>query len=99
VEGTSRREGHIGAAHPNLEQKHTKPRHIHTQYRVVSDDHHTVAMASNGPQETFAVPNVLAAMLTMRSTDTDKKKVAVDYLGRFQKSVSRPAPGVIGEGY
>jgi transportin-3 len=45
-------------------------------------------MASNGPQETFAVPNVLAAMLTMRSGDAEKKKVAVDYLGRFQKSVS-----------
>ncbi|KAK4130186.1 ARM repeat-containing protein [Trichocladium antarcticum] len=43
-------------------------------------------MASNGVQETFAVPNVLAAMLTMRSGDNDKKKIAVDYLGRFQKS-------------
>lgn len=45
-------------------------------------------MASNAPQDSFAVPNVLAAMLTMRSSDADKKKVAVDYLGRFQKSVS-----------
>jgi transportin-3 len=48
-------------------------------------------MASNGPQDTFAVPSVLAAMLTMRSSDTEKKKVAVDYLGRFQKSVRHPA--------
>ncbi|KAH6634540.1 armadillo-type protein [Chaetomium sp. MPI-SDFR-AT-0129] len=43
-------------------------------------------MASNGPQDTFAAPNVLAAMLTMRTGDNDKKKVAVDYLGKFQKS-------------
>ncbi|KAL1841979.1 hypothetical protein VTJ49DRAFT_6222 [Mycothermus thermophilus] len=43
-------------------------------------------MASNGPPETFAVSNVLSAMLTMRSGDTDKKKAAVDYLARFQKS-------------
>ncbi|KAJ4294832.1 Nuclear import receptor [Collariella sp. IMI 366227] len=43
-------------------------------------------MPSNGVQESFAVPNVLAAMQTMRSSDNDKKKVAVDYLGRFQKS-------------
>jgi transportin-3 len=45
-------------------------------------------MASNGARETFEVSHVLAAMLTMRSGDADKKKVAVDYLGRFQKSVS-----------
>lgn len=44
-------------------------------------------MASNGAQETFDVSNVLAAMATMRSPDTDKKKIAVDYLARFQKSV------------
>lgn len=44
-------------------------------------------MASNGVPEDFSVPNVLAAMLTMRSGDNDKKKIAVDYLGRFQKSV------------
>lgn len=49
-------------------------------------------MASNGAQEAFAVPSVLAAMLTMRSGDTDKKKVAVDYLGKFQKSVSLLSP-------
>lgn len=54
-------------------------------------------MASNGPQETFTVPSVLAAMLTMRSGDNDKKKVAVDYLGRFQKSVSSPRATGIGE--
>lgn len=43
-------------------------------------------MASNGVEETFAVPSVLQAMLTMRSSDNEKKKAAVDYLGRFQKS-------------
>lgn len=47
-------------------------------------------MASNGVQETFTVPNVLAAMSAMRGGDNDKKKVAVDYLGRFQKSVGHP---------
>lgn len=56
-------------------------------------------MASNGTQETFAVPNVLAAMLTMRSGDNDKKKVAVDYLGRFQKSVSPTLSELPGGGY
>lgn len=44
-------------------------------------------MASNGVQEVFTVPNILAAMQTMRSGDTEKKKVAMDYLGKFQKSV------------
>lgn len=55
-------------------------------------------MASNGSHETFAVPNVLAAMLTMRSGDNEKKKAAVDYLGRFQKSVgpSPLSPGAAG---
>jgi hypothetical protein len=45
-------------------------------------------MASTTPQEGFEVQTVLAAMLTMRSGENEKKKVAVDYLGRFQKSVS-----------
>ena len=45
-------------------------------------------MASNGVQEVFAVPTILAAMQTMRSSDTGKKKAAMDYLGKFQKSVS-----------
>jgi transportin-3 len=43
-------------------------------------------MASTTPQEGFEVQTVLAAMLTMRSGENEKKKVAVDYLGRFQKS-------------
>ncbi|KAK3319342.1 armadillo-type protein [Apodospora peruviana] len=43
-------------------------------------------MASNGVQEVFTVPNILTAMQTMRSGDTHKKKVAMDYLGKFQKS-------------
>ncbi|KAK3936279.1 armadillo-type protein [Diplogelasinospora grovesii] len=43
-------------------------------------------MASNGVTDSFTVPTVLAAMLTMRSGDSDKKKAAMDYLGRFQKS-------------
>jgi hypothetical protein len=52
-------------------------------------------MASNGAADSFAVPNVLAAMLTMRSGDADKKKIAVDYLGRFQKSVCLPHTAAI----
>jgi transportin-3 len=49
-------------------------------------------MASTTPQEGFEVQTVLAAMLTMRSGENEKKKVAVDYLGRFQKSVSPTHP-------
>ncbi|KAK3374484.1 armadillo-type protein [Lasiosphaeria ovina] len=43
-------------------------------------------MASNGVLGDFAVPNILAAMLTMRSGDNAKKRVAMDFLGKFQKS-------------
>ncbi|KAK0714658.1 armadillo-type protein [Lasiosphaeris hirsuta] len=43
-------------------------------------------MASNGVHGDFTVPTVLQAMLTMRSGDTDKKKAAMDYLSKFQKS-------------
>ncbi|KAK4218535.1 armadillo-type protein [Rhypophila decipiens] len=43
-------------------------------------------MASNGAPEVFTVPNILAAMQTMRSGDSEKKKVAMDFLGHFQKS-------------
>ncbi|KAH8884850.1 exportin 1-like protein [Thozetella sp. PMI_491] len=43
-------------------------------------------MASNGAQDAFAAQNVLAAMLTMRSSEAAKKKAAMDYLTRFQKS-------------
>ena len=44
-------------------------------------------MASNGAADGFTTPNVLQAMLTMRSGDSSNKKVAMDYLQRFQKSV------------
>lgn len=44
-------------------------------------------MASSTPQEGFEVQTVLAAMLAMRGGENEKKKVAVEYLGRFQKSV------------
>ncbi|KAK1752159.1 armadillo-type protein [Echria macrotheca] len=43
-------------------------------------------MASNGAPADFSIPNVLAAVLTMRGGDAEKKKVAVDYLSKFQKS-------------
>ncbi|KAK0637194.1 armadillo-type protein [Bombardia bombarda] len=43
-------------------------------------------MASNGVQDDFTTPTIMAAMLTMRSGSTDKKTAAHEYLGRFQKS-------------
>ena len=45
-------------------------------------------MASNGAADSFTTPNVLQAMLTMRSGDSSGKKAAMDYLQKFQKSVS-----------
>lgn len=45
-------------------------------------------MASNGAADGFSTPNVLQAMLTMRSGDSGSKKAAMDYLQKFQKSVS-----------
>ena len=47
-------------------------------------------MASNGVPGDFSVANVLAAMSTMRATDSDRKQAAMDYLGKFQKSVCSP---------
>lgn len=44
-------------------------------------------MASNGVQADFSLPTVLAAVSTMQSTDTTKKKAATDFLAKFQKSV------------
>lgn len=44
-------------------------------------------MAANGAEESFAVADVLAGVLTMRSGDADSKKKAHEYLQRFQKSV------------
>ncbi|KAF5709019.1 Importin-beta domain-containing protein [Fusarium mundagurra] len=43
-------------------------------------------MASNGAQEAFAPPDVLAAVMTMRSGEQEAKKHAHEYLERFQKS-------------
>ena len=45
-------------------------------------------MATGGVQEVFTAEHVLTAMLTMRGSAADKKKVAMDYLAKFQKSVS-----------
>ena len=50
------------------------------------------AMATGGVQEAFTADNVLTAMLTMRGSAADKKKVAMDYLAKFQKSVSTFIP-------
>lgn len=44
-------------------------------------------MATNGPPDSFAPDTILAAMATMRGGDAGKKKAAMDYLGKFQKSV------------
>ncbi|KAM5348232.1 hypothetical protein ACJ41O_008056 [Fusarium nematophilum] len=43
-------------------------------------------MATNGAQEAFAPPDVLAAVMTMRSGEQAAKKHAHEYLQRFQKS-------------
>jgi len=47
-------------------------------------------MATNGALAPFTPQNVLAAMVTMRGGDSSKKEVAMDYLFKFQKSVSTP---------
>lgn len=44
-------------------------------------------MASNGGPDSFAPETILAALTTMRGGEPDKKKAAMDYLGKFQKSV------------
>lgn len=44
-------------------------------------------MAANGAPHSFAPDTILAAMATMRGGEAEKKKVAMDYLGKFQKSV------------
>lgn len=49
-------------------------------------------MASNGGPESFAPETILAAMTTMRGGEPDKKKAAMDYLGKFQKSVGNSLP-------
>jgi hypothetical protein len=53
--------------------------------------HISTAMTSNGmaTQATFPPSQVLEAMLTMRSSDTEQKKKAHAFLESFQKSVGR----------
>ncbi|KAI1849307.1 hypothetical protein JX265_012132 [Neoarthrinium moseri] len=45
-------------------------------------------MASNGAQAAFPPDQVLEAMLTMRSSETERKKKAHEFLEHFQKSTS-----------
>ena len=52
-------------------------------------------MASNGSAQTMAPDAILAAMATMRGGDAGKKKVAMDYLSNFQKSVCSSLSSVI----
>ncbi len=44
-------------------------------------------MASNGAQEAFGPAEVLAAVMTMRGSDSSAKTKAHEYLELFQKSV------------
>lgn len=44
-------------------------------------------MATNGTPDSFAPPDVLAAVMTMRGGEAEAKKSAHAYLERFQKSV------------
>lgn len=48
-------------------------------------------MASNGASEAFSPDSVLVAMATMRTGEPDKKKAAMEYLNKFQKSVREPS--------
>jgi len=47
-------------------------------------------MASNGASAAFAPADVLNAMETMRGSEEQLKKEAMEYLERFQKSVREP---------
>ena len=50
-------------------------------------------MAANGAHHAFDPAQVLAAYGTMRGGEADnKKKAAMDYLDKYQKSVSQPCP-------
>ncbi|KAI1275685.1 exportin 1-like protein [Xylaria sp. FL0933] len=51
-------------------------------------------MATNGAQQTFALADVLQAMLTMRGGDPDKKERATKFLGEFQKSTAAWAESI-----
>lgn len=44
-------------------------------------------MATNGAPDSFSPGTILAAMTTMRGGEPNKKKAAMDYLSKFQKSV------------
>lgn len=44
-------------------------------------------MATNGSPDSFSPETILAAMATMRGGEAGKKKAAMDYLSKFQKSV------------
>lgn len=50
-------------------------------------------MATNGAEESFALEDVLAAVMTMRGGEQESKTKAQEYLQRFQKSVRRGRHG------
>jgi transportin-3 len=52
-------------------------------------------MASNGTQAAYPPEQVLQAMLTMRGSDTERKKTAHKFLEGFQKSVGGHASGTV----
>lgn len=54
-------------------------------------------MATNGTVESFAPPDVLAALMTMRGGETEAKKTAHAYLERFQKSVCPSLTALTGQ--
>jgi hypothetical protein len=51
-------------------------------------------MATAATQISVSPETVLAAMVTMRGPESSKKKVAMDYLTKFQKSVRAKSPFV-----
>ena len=57
-------------------------------------------MAANGAHHAFDPAQVLAAYGTMRGGEADnKKKAAMDFLDKYQKSVSQPHPSSLSWGY
>lgn len=68
----------------------SQPTHLHihpSRLPLSRRRRKTNRMAANGSSDSFAPDTILAAMTTMRGGEPDKKKAAMDYLTKFQKSV------------
>lgn len=71
------------------------PRVVHLPFRIERLQRlrlprtQSIKMATNGTPDSFSPETILAAMTTMRGGEAGKKKAAMDYLSKFQKSVWR----------